>query len=294
MPEKRILLFVSDMDGTLLQEDFTISPGNLAAIRRLEEAGIRFAIATGRTYYDAATICRKHSLKPYIISNNGACVFDPEGTLLFGKKLEKEFVSAIVNYLEQEKICYGLEESGGYIAPENWTDVFDREIARLRAEGIAIPEEKALFAKQETQGQNGIRIVEKMEEYLEQEEAVYSISLITYDENVLKKVSGWTARYGGPAVCVSGTHNAEIMYQDCTKGKSLEFLCGHLGISLEHTAVAGDSLNDLDMLEKAGLGFAMGNAREEVKNAADIVTKRSREDGVAEAVYRILGEMAQQ
>ena len=72
---------------------FTISPVNLAAIRRLEAAGIRFAIATGRTHYDTETICRKHALEPYIISNNGACVFRPDGTLLSGKALDKAFVS---------------------------------------------------------------------------------------------------------------------------------------------------------------------------------------------------------
>lgn len=290
MPENKILLFVSDMDGTLLREDFTISPGNLAAIRQMENAGIRFAIATGRTYYDAKTICARHFLKPYIISNNGACVFHPDGTLLFGRKLEQKFVSEIVNYLEQEKICYGLEESGGYIAPENWMEVFDREVSRLRAEGMVIPEAKADFVKQETQAQHGIRIVEKVQEYLKQGEAVYSISLITYDEKTLQKVRRWTARYQGPAVCISGTHNAEIMFQDCTKGKSLEFLCDYLKISTKQAAAAGDSLNDLDMLEAAGLGFAMGNAREEIKKAADVVTKAHREDGVAEAIRYLLGQ----
>lgn len=284
MPERKILLFVSDMDGTLLQDDFTISPGNLAAIQRLEAAGIRFAVATGRTQYDAKMICAKHSLKPYIISNNGACVFDPDGTLLSGRELKREFVYAITDYLEREKICYGLGESGGYIAPRNWTEVFDREVSRLRAEGMEIPEEKAAFAKQETQLQHGVRLVENVREYLGQGKAVYSISLITYDKDVLRKVSGWTSGYAGTSVCISGTHNAEIMYQDCTKGKSLEFLCEYLKIPLEQTAVAGDSLNDLDMFEKAGLRFAMGNARKEIKEAADIVTGTSREDAVAEAI----------
>lgn len=288
MPRNKVLLFVSDMDGTLLQEDFTISPVNLAAIRRLEAAGIRFAIATGRTHYDAETICRKHALEPYIISNNGACVFHPDGTLLSGKALDKAFVSGIVDFLEQEKICYGLGESGGYIAPANWTEVFDSEIARLRAAGMVIPEEKIAFAKQETQKQHGVRIVEKISEYLEQGEAVYSISLITYDKEALQKAGRWASRYKGTAVCISGTHNAEIMYQDCTKGKSLEFLCGYLNIPLSQTAVAGDSLNDLDMFEKAGFGFAMGNGREEIKEAAAIITKPCREDGLAEAVEHLL------
>lgn len=288
MPEKKILLFVSDMDGTLLQEDFTISPGNLAAIRRLEAAGIRFAVATGRTHYDAKTICEKHSLNPYIISNNGACVFDTDGTQLSGKELDKEFVYGITEYLEREKICYGLGESGGYIAPENWIEVFDGEVRRLKAEGKEIPEEKTAFVKQETQMQHGVRLVENVREYLGRGEKVYSISLITYDRNVLQKVGEWTSRYAGTAVCISGTHNAEIMYQDCTKGKSLEFLCEYLKIPLEQAAVAGDSLNDLDMFEKAGLRFAMGNARKEIKEAADFVTKTSREDAVAEAINSFL------
>ena len=286
--ERKILLFASDMDGTLLGEDFTISPGNLAALKRLEEAGIQFAAATGRTYYDAATICGKHSLNPYIISNNGACVFDPDGKQLFGRELEPGFVSELVDYLEKEKVCYGLEESGGYIAPKNWAEVFDQEVSRLKAAGMAIPEEKAAFAKYETQMQNGMRMVGDVREYLKRGEAVYSISLITYDEEVFRKVGSWISSYQGAAVCVSGTHNAEVMYRDCTKGQSLEFLCRHLGIPLASAAVAGDSLNDLEMFEKAGLGFAMGNARKEIKDAADRITAACREDGVAEAIDWIL------
>ena len=288
MPDKKILLFASDMDGTLLQEDFTISPGNLAAIKRLEAAGIRFAVATGRTQYDAKMICAKHSLNPYIISNNGACVFDPGGTLLSGRELERKFVYELTDYLEREGICYGLGESGGYIAPEGWNEVFDREVSRLRAKGMDIPEEKAVFAKQETEQQHGVRVVKDMQEYLRHGEAVYSVSLITYDKDVLQRVNQWTSGCKGTSVCISGTHNAEIMYQDCTKGKSLEFLCEYLKIPLEQTAVAGDSLNDLDMFEKAGLRFAVGNARKEIKEAADIVTKTSREDAVAEAINSFL------
>lgn len=288
--KNKILLFASDMDGTLLGEDFTISPGNLAALQRLEEVGIQFVAATGRTHYDAVTICGRHSLKPYIISNNGACVFDPDGKQLFGRELEPGFVAGLVDYLEREKVCYGLGESEGYIAPENWAEVFDQELSRLRKKGMAIPEEKAVFAKHETQMQNGMRMVGDVREYLKRGEAVYSISLVTYDEEVFRKVRSWISGYQGTAVCVSGTHNAEVMYQDCTKGQSLEFLCQYLGIPLASAAVAGDSLNDLEMFKKAGLGFAMGNARKEIKEAADRITAACREDGVAEAIDWILAD----
>lgn len=58
--------------------------------------------------------------------------------------------------------------------------------------------------------------------------------------------------------------------------------------SLEQTAAAGDSLNDLEMIEKSGFGIAMGNGREEVKRAASLVTRPAREDGIAEAAAYIL------
>lgn len=285
---KKIRLFVSDMDGTLLCPDFTISDNNAKAIREMQKTGVIFAVATGRIRYDAVSICRAQGLNPYVISNNGACVFKNDGTLLHENRINPQTVRELAAYLEAEKISYGLGESDNYVAPQNWEKVFDMELARLREEGKEIPEEKVLAAKRETWEQNGVQIVENVQQYLKGEPAVYSLSLITYDKEAISKVMKKTASHGELIVSVSGTHNAEIMCRGGTKGQSLEFLCRYLKIPLEETAAAGDSLNDLEMLQKAGLSIAVGNAREEIKRMADVITPNGREDGLTEAIRYIL------
>lgn len=288
MKRKPIQLFVSDMDGTLLQADFTISSGNLEAIRKLEAAGIRFAVATGRIHYDASVICIRHSLEPYIISNNGTCMFDPEGKLIEGREIESTAVKSLIRFLEEENICFGLGESRHYVAREDWQEVFEKEIEDLKKEGKAVSEERAAFIKQETREQNGVMLVKDMQEHWKQGAPVYSISVISCDDRKIRKVQNQVRSYEGLTACISGTHNAEIMRQDGTKGHMLELLCSHLQIPLEQTAAAGDSLNDLEMIEKSGFGIAMGNGREEVKRAASLVTRPAREDGIAEAAAYIL------
>lgn len=290
MARKPIRLFVSDMDGTLLQADFTISPGNAAAIRKLESAGIRFAVATGRIHYDAELICSQQNLKPYIISNNGTCMFDPEGNLIEGREISPEDVRGLVRFLEEEDICFGLGESERYVTRRDWKEIMDREAAELEKEGKTVPLERMEFIKRETQEQHGVQLVENMQEHLKQGIPVYSISVITCDERKIQKVQEQAAAREGLMACVSGTHNAEIMRRDGTKGQMLELLCRHLGIPLEQAAAAGDSLNDLEMIEKAGFGIAMGNGREEVKAAGDLVVKPAREDGISQAIAYILKE----
>lgn len=209
MVRKPIRLFASDMDGTLLQEDFTISPGNLEAIRKLEAAGIRFALATGRIYYDAFTICSRHSLNPYIISNNGTCLFDPRGKLIEGREIGRAAAESLVRFLEEEEICFGLCESSHYVAREDWQEVLDREAQDLEREGRAVSRERMAFIKRETREQNGVLLVKDVRKHLEEEIPVYSISVISCDERKIRQVQKQAACYNGLTACVSGTHNAD-------------------------------------------------------------------------------------
>lgn len=85
-----------------------------------------------------------------------------------------------------------------------------------------------------------------------------------------------------------GWGNLEITKSGVNKGKALTILCKKLGISLSETAAFGDSLNDLDIIRTAGIGIAMGNAMQEVKDAADYVTGTNDACGVAEFIGRLL------
>ncbi|MDC3413478.1 Cof-type HAD-IIB family hydrolase [Terrihalobacillus insolitus] len=82
----------------------------------------------------------------------------------------------------------------------------------------------------------------------------------------------------------SSPTNIEINAVGINKARALEKVCSRMGITLDKVMAMGDSLNDIKMIEEAGLGIAMGNAQEKVKEAADWVTNTNEEDGVARAI----------
>ena len=84
----------------------------------------------------------------------------------------------------------------------------------------------------------------------------------------------------------SKPHFLEIIDSSVNKGVALSALAEHFGIDQQNVMAIGDSFNDLEMIQYAGVGVAMGNARPEIKEQADIVTVTNEEDGVAEAIER--------
>lgn len=85
--------------------------------------------------------------------------------------------------------------------------------------------------------------------------------------------------------------NLELNDKYATKGNGLRSLCRYLGIGMDHVMAFGDSYNDMNMLQEAGIGVAMGNASDEIKAAADVITLSNDEDGVADMVIRKLSVM---
>ncbi|MEH7307168.1 Cof-type HAD-IIB family hydrolase [Neobacillus drentensis] len=80
--------------------------------------------------------------------------------------------------------------------------------------------------------------------------------------------------------------NIEVNSAGVNKAKGLELVCQRLGLEMKNVMAVGDSLNDLAMIKAAGIGVAMGNAQDIVKESADWVTATNEEDGVAKAIYK--------
>ena len=89
-------------------------------------------------------------------------------------------------------------------------------------------------------------------------------------------------RFPETAVSFSQPHNVEVNIKNAVKGEGLRFLCGHLGIPLAEAAAFGDGVNDVSMLETAGVGVAMANGEPEALAAAKYRTGTNQEDGVAQ------------
>jgi len=78
--------------------------------------------------------------------------------------------------------------------------------------------------------------------------------------------------------------NVEANPKGVSKAGALKFVCDSIGITMDHIMACGDSLNDIKMIQEAGIGVAMGNAQEAIKNVADVVTDTNNEDGVAKVI----------
>ncbi|MDR2903945.1 MAG: Cof-type HAD-IIB family hydrolase [Clostridiales bacterium] len=283
-----IKLFVSDMDGTLLRADFTISPVNAAAIKKLENKGIQFVVATGRIYADAYDICRASGLNPYIISNNGACIFNQNQEQIYGRWLPINLAEKVVRFLKEHNLCHALGTSQKYYVPENWEKLIDLETERLANGGVVISGERVQFIKDEMVAQTGYEPVADLSALLREESSFYSICVLTFDPEAVAAVQAFVAAQKGLAAFFSSDHSVDIVVLDGSKDVAVAYLAALLQADWPQVAAIGDGMNDLAMLKKAGVSIAVQNARDEIKSVCGYIAREFSADGVAEAIDYIL------
>lgn len=108
------------------------------------------------------------------------------------------------------------------------------------------------------------------------------------DMSKLDKMKAKLAKMDNVEVNNSHPKNIEVNPRGVSKAGGLEYVCDLLNIEMEHVMALGDSLNDLTMIQEAGLGIAMGNAQQEIKDAADYITDTNNSDGVAKAIQKFI------
>ena len=282
-------LFVSDLDGTLLNNQFSISDENIEALKFAKLKGVEIAIASGRTYQDIVDICKRHSLKPYIISNNGACAYSKDGELIFCKSIIKNETKKILEFMEDNKVCYEVLTSKEIYIPKDWEERLDNEILENRNKEKLIEEETLEHVKEELLSQVGIIEISSYEEFFKVNRICFTISILSFSDEIHKKITDYINGFEDLMIIPSGRYTQEIMSKDASKGETLLFLANLLNIPKKEIVAIGDNLNDKTMVNKAGIGIAVENGVEGLKKVCDFVTKSNEENGVAEAIYKLIG-----
>lgn len=108
----------------------------------------------------------------------------------------------------------------------------------------------------------------------------------TTDQNKLDFMIKELSHMKGLELTNSLPTNIEANPAGVSKAAALHFVCGRIGITMEEVMAVGDSLNDIKMIQESGVGVAMGNAQEAIKNVADFVTDTNNDNGVAKAIKR--------
>jgi hypothetical protein len=262
----RIALVVSDVDGTLLTKDKTLTDGARRAVGRLHNADIGFTITSSRP-----TIGMRFLIEPLAIALpvgafNGSSIVDPQ-----------------LNPIEQHLIPAAAAQRGLDVLNEFGVDIwlFTNELwLTRRPDGEYVPHEKRAIRADPT-------IVADFAPYLSTACKIVGSSA---DAPLLQRceVAMQTA-LGAEATAVrSQSYYLDITPPGFDKGTFVQTMARRLDISTDAVATIGDMQNDLAMFRNSGVSIAMGNAADDVKKVATRVTASNEDEGFAGAVEMIL------
>lgn len=286
-----IKLIASDMDGTLLNDHMDVSLSNAQAIKRAQSQGIHFVIATGRDYPMAAHPLKAHDIECPIIALNGAQLFDVDGHNLYNKGLEKSTVKKIRNILAQYPDLHEELMTNEGIYSNNQEKRLDTIASMLADLNPDISYEEAMQNAISHAEENNVKFVESFDTVLE-DDSIIILKLSAHTEegaSILKPLKEQLMNEVPKlAITASSKKNIEINHESAQKGIAVAKYAKKLGIKADEVMTIGDNINDLSMLKWAKYGTAVENAVSEAKESAHYSTSNNSQNGVAEAISRVL------
>ncbi|MBR2491244.1 MAG: HAD family phosphatase [Ruminiclostridium sp.] len=273
---KKIKLIALDLDATLLDSRKKISPRNLAALERARQMGVLMVPVTGRPAQGLPQAVLDLPGLRYAVTSNGATIRDwAEDRFLLEKHLTPETALAVLDTCRDfDMVREVFREGIGYLTQA------DYEILRDRYAGTPMWE-YVMGTRQVLPG--------SLEDFLRAdtrpvEELFFLTGSIQEKEALRERLSDL------PEIGFADPfpNDLEVMAGGIDKGEAFLWLLDHLGIDPSDTLAMGDGGSDIPLLRAAGIGIAMGNALDYVKEAADDVTASCDEDGVALALEKYI------
>ena len=263
-------LIVLDLDGTLTNSKKEITPATRNALLQVQELGIKVVLASGRPTYGIMPLADELQMQRYggyILSYNGGQIIDcSTGKRVFETVLPDEIVPQLYA-ASQEFGTTLLSYDGRYILTEEPENIYVRK--------------EAFLNKMEIKG---------VTNFLEALPLPVTKCLMVGDGEHLAKVTEIMQQRFGDRISVyrSEPFFLELVAQHIDKARSLERLLSLLDLTPTQMIACGDGYNDLSMIRFAGLGVAMANAQQEVKENADYITSSNDDEGVTKVIERFI------
>ncbi len=271
MQQSKIRVLSLDLDGTLTNSEKRITPRTMAALKQAMAQGVAIVLASGRPTVGIEPLAKELDLYGqggYILSYNGGTILDCKtGEILYQNKLPAAMIPEIYNFAKAQNVAVISYNADGVIS-ETPDDIW----ALKECEINKIP----------------MIAVEDIVSYID-----YPISkmLLTLDPARMATVEpAMQAQFKGRIDAYrSCAFFLEAMPLGVAKDASLAVLLKTLGLTQENLMACGDGMNDRSMIAYAGVGVAMQNAEQAVKDVADYVTVNDNDhDGVAEAIEKFI------
>ncbi len=263
-----IKMIALDLDDTLLDSELNISPACVGAIQAARQKGVIITLSTGRMFRSALPYAQILGIDVPIITYQGAWVKNSlSSEVLYYQPVDRGFARQTMNYFRDQGVHFHSYYNDELCIESRSPEADD--YARLAGVKAQLYED----------------LTAALDDF-----DTLKIMAVSYNEPHLLAMEKELKEKFDQQLYItrSKPFYLEVMDRSVGKARALEMIAGHYGIKSSQVMAVGDSFNDLDMIKWAGLGVAMGNAIEEVKEVADFVTCSNDEEGVTEALQRFI------
>jgi Cof subfamily protein (haloacid dehalogenase superfamily) len=262
----KIELVLADVDGTLVTDDKQLTDRAIAAVRSLKDAGVKFAVTSGRPPRGMQMLVEPLALTLPLAAFNGGLFARPDMSVIEERSIDAGLVAQIVELIGKHGLDVWLYRGSEWL-------LHDAHAAHVAKEADTVR-----FAPTVVKSFDGLT------------DSIAKIVGVSDDlESVAKAEADARKRFGDRVSAArSQPYYVDVTHPDANKGAVLHYFSREYEIALERIATLGDQPNDMLMFDGAGLSIAMGNAGEEVKRAAKRVTASNLQEGFALAIERFV------
>ena len=262
----KISALISDVDGTLVTHDKTLTPATIAAVTALQERGIAFAITSGRPPRGMRFFVEPLKLTTPIGGFNGGLITRPDMAPLEEHALAPATARQAYDILAARKIDVWVFSGLDWLLTNP-----DGSHVGLEKHTVKFPP----------------TVVKSLEPALG---TAYKVVGVSSDHELLKRCEIDMQGALGPGASVSRSqpYYLDITHPEANKGAAVQNMAALMNVPMSEVAVIGDNYNDLSMFAQSDFAIAMGNARDDVKKKARLVTGSNEADGLAEAIHRYI------
>lgn len=287
-----IKLIVTDMDGTLLNENIEITSRAREAIFRAQKSGLDFAIATGRTVNSGYSLAKEQGITCPFIELNGARMFDRNEELQFTREINKGNTKSLINILDNYGIHHEFITQEGTFSNKSLEDYIETFKHVFQSINKSLTDNEALDIIQDRLSSLNIQTVDNFDFLVQDPNVQLLKTIVNASENlhILDDIQNEVEKKLPDLIVTSAsTNNIEINNIHANKGKAVAEYAASQGYKPSEVITIGDNINDLTMLEWADHSYAVSNAHNDAKQAATYTAPSHTEDAVAQIIDRVLG-----
>ena len=282
-------ILFTDLDGTLLDDNKDISAEDLSSIRKMIEAGHKFVMTTGRPLTSVKKLAEKYGFMEagfYLVSFNGGLIYDCGAKKpILTRRISVDDVKFIMDAAFNSGM-HAHTYAGDLVVSEHETEQLKTYCRLMQMDYVVVDDIREYFA-----GKTGrdaaptapINVVVK---------PPIKVNIITpFDHSSLESFRAEMRKTTAGKLfdVFSKPEMLEFSHLQSNKGDAVRFMADFYGVPMGDTIAVGDEENDCPMIEAAGIGVAMANASQVVKDAADYVTERdNNHSGIAEVIEKFV------